>query len=508
MEANATVNTTTFRCVTWRHGDPYPNFGETCGIDTETTLIDDIETTPDLAYAGFFVPDDNTCYIADHVDALELIEFCSSLDCVQYYFNAAFDFLVFDKALKKPHNMLWSAVACDYVIDVGCRAQLHEIATLGYTTAHSFSLKGMCKHYLKYDMDKGEDQGDAAARLTFRPGVPITEEQLIYLGIDCFTTWALGATLPKRATEATHTRGSIVLRAIETNGLCVDRRVWDAFVNMLQIDQEQYRQELLSFGFPDPVKTPKQEKQFDARTCALLERIIANAPADMRCPVTKVPSKDQMRRLFVYMYSKPDQLPVATATVMADPRKIPDKKERETLAEIIETYNLGGVFEARSGQALAAVFYTVLSNIWQTECSFASAMEAADLVLQENPQWLAPPVKQIGPKAFMQQHLKELSEKYPKLRLSRTKKSGELKLTKDDLWLLTDMGISDPFLTAHQNYCHATKFLSTYLNDKFIRRDGRIHPRYTNILRTGRTSCRGPLIRSTVGYIIPTKVEG
>lgn len=506
MEATATVNEHTFKVLTWRHGDPYPNFGESCGIDTETTLIDDIESIPDLAYTGFYVPEDDTCYVANHIDSIELISYCSKLDCTQFYFNAAFDFWVLHKAAGTADFPLWDAVDSGCVIDVGCRAQLHEIATIGYTLGTSFSLKGLCSSYLKYSMDKGEAQGDAAARLTFRPGVPVTQEQLTYLGIDCYTTWAIGASIAKQCTEETHTRGSIVLRAAECNGIRIDRRVWDAFVGMLSNDREQYRQELLSFGFPDPIKTPKIVDQYEPKLCALLVRIIANAAPSVRCPVSKAPSKDQMRRLFVYMSEKADQLPFVVSTIMADPKKAPDKKERTKLDELIELHNLGSIFANRSTQALTAVCYTLLSAIWDRRVDFSDAMQDVDTLLQDNPNWFTPAVKQLGPKAFMQRHLQALQVKYPKLRLARTKKSGDLKLSKDDLWLLEDMGINDPFLTSHQNYSHATKFLSTYLNPKFIRRDGKIHPRFTNILRTGRTSCSGPLIKSTWVTVCPLKV--
>ena len=33
------------------------------------------------------------------------------------------------------------------------------------------------------------------------------------------------------------------------------------------------------------------------------------------------------------------------------------------------------------------------------------------------------------------------------------------------------------------------------MDPKFIKSDGRVHPRYTNILRTGRTSCNSPNIQ-------------
>ena len=485
METTAEVNGKVFTVKLWHSGDPFPPPAATVGIDTETTLIDDIESIPDLAYAGFFSPVDNTCYIADHIDSIELLAYYCTLDTVQYYFNAAFDFLVFCKAMPRRFDLFWAAMDTDRVI-----------ATDGFTHAKSFNLKGLCSQYLNYEMDKGEDKGEEADRLTFRPGVRLTISQMQYLGIDCYTTWAIGDRLIPRPTEATQTRGSIMLRYIETNGLNVDRRVWDAFERMLFADKAKYRQELLSFGFPDP---EPQEKEFPypEQLKAIIDPMVAAAAEEFRREASEKPNKDQMRRILIICYINPDIIEHAMPLIMAQPNRALDKKEKLRYVEVLETFNLGAVDTARKSDAMIAVTTVVLRTILNGGL-FSDAMDEVDALLMDNPEWLAKPEKPIGPKQFMQNHLAALVKTHAdkKLKLARTKKSGELKLAKDDLWKLADLGINDPFLTAHQNYTHVNKFLSTYLNAKYIRRDGKIHPRFTNILRTGRTSCHGPNVQN------------
>ena len=58
------------------------------------------------------------------------------------------------------------------------------------------------------------------------------------------------------------------------------------------------------------------------------------------------------------------------------------------------------------------------------------------------------------------------------------------------------MGIKDPFLDVYTNYRHYEKFLSTYFNHEHLKSDNKVHPRYTNLLRTGRTSATAPPIQT------------
>jgi DNA polymerase-1 len=96
----------------------------------------------------------------------------------------------------------------------------------------------------------------------------------------------------------------------------------------------------------------------------------------------------------------------------------------------------------------------------------------------------------------------------PDLRFERTEKKEEIKITDDSLAILGNR--SHPFIDAYKEAEHQQKILSTYLNPHLVHPDSRVHPRFTPLVRTGRTSCRGPNLQNLPrkenirGIYIPT----
>jgi len=94
------------------------------------------------------------------------------------------------------------------------------------------------------------------------------------------------------------------------------------------------------------------------------------------------------------------------------------------------------------------------------------------------------------------------------LRFKRTEKKGDIQITDESL---APMGNREhPFITAFKDSEHEQKILSTYLNENLVRDDNRVHPYFTPLVRTGRTSCRGPNLQNLPrkenirGIYIPT----
>ena len=144
---------------------------------------------------------------------------------------------------------------------------------------------------------------------------------------------------------------------------------------------------------------------------------------------------------------------------------------------------------------MAQLFESTLKAIQQEGTyTFKSVVEAADDYLDSHPT-LTAVIKPVGPKKFFQEHIKELLRRNPGLVLETTKKSQEIQLTLKDLWRLEDCGVSDAFLTTYTDYKHCEKYKSTYLKPEFVKSDGRVHARFTNLVRTGRTSCNTPNIQ-------------
>jgi DNA polymerase I-like protein with 3'-5' exonuclease and polymerase domains len=99
----------------------------------------------------------------------------------------------------------------------------------------------------------------------------------------------------------------------------------------------------------------------------------------------------------------------------------------------------------------------------------------------------SPSYKQEGITSIMQKILHEV-EVASGVTLDRTP-SGQIATNEE---ALSKYDVDSPFLVAYKEYKHLEKMIGTYLDSNKIMSDGRIHPRYQALVRTGRTSCRGP----------------
>lgn len=107
---------------------------------------------------------------------------------------------------------------------------------------------------------------------------------------------------------------------------------------------------------------------------------------------------------------------------------------------------------------------------------------------------------QPGNKSVMQrlmQHIEgelQFLEDKPDLRFSRTEKKGEIQTSKESLQIMGSR--NHPFVSSFQEQAHCKKMMSTYMNTELVHVDQRVHPRFTPLVKTGRTSCRGPNIQN------------
>jgi len=483
-----------FETVRWKHGDPLPKFGKELGIDTETELITDTCRTPPLVVLGVYNPLDNKCYIVSWEDAQEFMHEILIRDTVIYFANAGFDYYE-----------LWSeelqqAASDRRVIDILIRGALKEIATIGYIM--TYSLKDACKWHLAYGINKHEDEGDASVRLNFRRGKDLTEEECGYLGIDCATTYMAGHLMGPQATEDTHTLGSIVLSHISNNGMEVDKQMFDYCENLLKTDMETYRQQLIQFGFPDPLKK-KEKTEMEILEEGWKDYISSYFQnfyeEDYKVP-KDIPGKTTCKRLLLYgleeLKNKQDKSALARlfTALMVQEKSTLSKGEKESWDELTEDCDFLVPCDASKKRCVFPLLLKkflddFLSITYENGLSYESMKEGLDEYVQEHPDWFAeePPIK---PQDFIQAHLKKLEQEHPGLQFARTEKTGLLKCSKKDGWILGDFDVKDPFLDCYMNFVHVQKYLSTYCNRAFIRLDGKVHPRY-GIVATGRTSATG-----------------
>lgn len=477
----------------WRRGDPYPQWSSEVGIDTETELITATNLTPPLVVMGVYNQLDNTTYIANWEDAPDLLGDILKRDILMYFANVGFDY--FELACQE----LTDATARNKVVDILLRAALKDISTIGFIT--TYSLVDVCKHYLDYDMNKHEDQGDKAARVTFRRDTPVTEEQLEYLAIDCMTAYYAGVIMGKQPTETANTRGAVVLYHISKNGLYVDRPIFDHFRDLLVEKKEQFRQELLTYGFPDPElkNAPAEsvviENNWKKFVYKWFDKIVGNH-ANV---VTNVPTKTTARRALVYLVYVMENGGVLQefakylAIILQEQKKALSKKEVAHYNALAEKYEL----ESLDTTIKRAVWPNMLECILNAAAehkTIPECFQAFDALMQEHQDWWVKPVP-VSPQKFLQAHLAELEKQYPGLVFDRTEKSQQLKCSKADAWKLSDAGCKDPFLISYINYIHFQKYLSTYLNPEFIRPDGRVRTKF-GMVTTARTSSTKPNVQN------------
>ena len=76
------------------------------------------------------------------------------------------------------------------------------------------------------------------------------------------------------------------------------------------------------------------------------------------------------------------------------------------------------------------------------------------------------------------------------LQFHRTDKKGDVQMTDQSLEI---MGTHrHPFIEAHKESSHCIKVLSSFLKESLVREDDKVHPIFSPLVKTGRTSCRRP----------------
>lgn len=500
----------------WEAGDPFPTLGSSVGIDTETELITDEVKDPPLVVYGCFDPASSICWIAYWNEALPLMQYVSTTNTRQCYFNVGFDEMVIDN--EDPNETLMQAVDAGRVRDMQIRYHLWLLATAGDIpkTGHG-KLYEVAKRMLDVELDKGAADDPESHRLTFRryneDGTlyRMTEKQAIYLAWDCISTWGLSQAVPEQPTEVQHTKGMIVLAHIARNGLQIDPMMFDYIERQLIEHMEESRERLMSFGFPDPEKrndsTEPQElllKTSVQQFCALVGQpdISGNLAV----------SKDRMRFMLTFAYNyrncahDSDELVriiLYTLSANTSDKEITFPKAIKAVwKQVLEQYDLLA-FDSNKRKivpvAFIGAFLEDLIRQWKlpefstSGVNFEEAVEAAGQYMDDHPWLTESKADKVGPKKFFQDHVAQIMKQYPELELPLTKKAKQVKLAKDDMWRLKDLGIEDDFLTAYTEYGHLRKYKSTYINREYTARDGRVHPYFKNVMRTGRTSASSPL---------------
>jgi len=516
--------------------------GSVCGIDTETEPIPEHNrhTDPPLvlfgACSGHNVQLCEWMYFAQYQQ-----EFLAKNNRTKFaFFNGPFDQRVMGGDVWIPELNKENRV-----MELQAAYPAFRISTKGWFRP-GFTLEFLTEDLLGVHLDKSED-----VRLGFKRGKEITDKQYVYMVFDAISTCKLGELLQGQPTESIQARAAYVLAEISHNGALVDQ----AYVLKKQEEWRKVMTEegnkLKSFGYP--LKT----YWTDFKGWDFLERIFTNVGIDAEDVHRIIGERKTLpqwwwQSLALTLYGNilnkaaiseiraalRDLLVLPSlklkASVMKDYRTAVITSLRALLTEIECVECLDGVGAnpkrpagVEAWKVLALISSDAIAdgspshNYMRDEVHQELKEEFRDLH-EQNRGWLKD-TKPVSQTKFMQNHVKALKTQYPALDLPLTDASKKninkvkvaeakaakkekreqrkvdvsdlivYKVTGKEAWRFHDQGIEDPFLEAYWKFKHAEKMLSTYVTLKYVEDDGRVHPRFTGFLKTGRTGCSSPL---------------
>ena len=448
----------------WSPGCPQDGIGKWTAVDTETLLIDDTKPSeyPDVVlmtvYGGGKVVD---LVMYEHIQAY-LYTLLKSNSVVVFH-NAPFDMNV--TGIKQ-----WIPVIdANRVVDTGLQWILHKMGTVGLSDeADEYpALKRVVQDVLGQELEKDHD-----VRCTFTRGMDLDEAHFSYACGDAMATWlAAVAMAPDYKVPPTmdiQVKGFVCLDFIARNGLLVDKEWMTNLRNDFVKQMDELKLKLEDLG----IKVDKELERSE---------IIPYVQNSVLPSFPSKPTVDDIRAA-LYVLSKD---PTDPDNPWENGASIP-----KGLVNEWKQHPTFGVPEKATPKQLINVLWKAAMNIEEGKDPGDGMQEWWD----KHDGW-PPGYKQVGT-ATQLQNLLTQAEQFLTQKLPRTA-SGKIALDdkalegipKEDLKRLK-------FLDAWKTYKHAEKMVSTYLDEKIIKADGRVHPRFCPIKATGRVSCRSPNVQN------------
>lgn len=183
-----------------------------CGIDSETTLIKDRHSWPDVVVAGFCSK--GQCQLVWWTDLPVYLPLFLAANpyTTLVFLNLAFDFNVmgreiFLEELKKENR----------VIELQANYRMHRMADKGWFPGKT-TLELITKETLGVNLDK-----ESGVRTSYTRDMIWTEQHAVYLVEDCAATYRNGKAYNGMPTQTIQARASFVLAEIGFNGMLVDQ---------------------------------------------------------------------------------------------------------------------------------------------------------------------------------------------------------------------------------------------------------------------------------------------
>lgn len=531
-----------------------------CGIDSETELIQNRHSWPDVVVAGFCSR--GHCQLVWWTDLPVYLPQFLALNpyTTLVFLNLAFDFNVMGRSI-----LLEELKKDNRVIELQANYRMSRMAEKGWFPGKN-TLESITRETLGVNLDK-----ESGVRTSYTRDMIWTEQHAVYLAEDCAATYRCGKVYSGMPTQDIQARASFVLAEIGFNGMLVDQYFLREQAHKISSEMEELAVTLKGFGYRTKSEVDDMtQRERLIRICKML--YVDEAEQLLPAAEVKQVGRSWWMLAASYVYqalsapgTTPSDIREMMLTLLNVLRSKPKmNKANRKFFDYATTYLLRvlekidcvecmvGLGEAKASSSYP---FIVLLEIMAQEFSLGNTLTSMETVHQkfqeeheENMGWLPTAEKKLSPTKFLQQHLIQLMQQTPALVLPYTdaskeniqaflkdekkaaKKEGmEIKVishhpiyslqystaeegkparTVDirplevfqlqacDMWRLSDVNIVDPFLEAYVSYKHREKMLSTYITDKYIEEDGRVHPRFDLMKRTARTGCSGPNLQN------------
>ena len=512
--------------------------GPLCGIDSETLLIENKFTWPDVVVAGFASQGEVQIVPWQYLPEYQPKFVAANPNTKFVFFNNAFDINVMGREL-----WLAEMEKDNRIMELSVSYKIYLAGTQGWIP-RKLTLYDVVKRLLGVELNK-ED----GTRTSFTRNTPLTEQQIIYLAEDCIGTELCGLVVNNMPTETLQARASFVLSEISHNGLLVDQAHLEDMRKKLALQMADLAKELRTFGFVVKKDTDKMTQlQRIGRVCELFG--VSDVAKHVEASGKKQFPRAALWILTANLYAlfqaygrtalPSDIKDVITSIVspVLDPAIDWSAKNKavkcleDQATELIRTWlteiECGDAVPLKSPKADVALtileifeqFYhapeTEFTGDWTT-----SVNNEFQMCYDENLGWLSGAKPQTNAE-YIQKHLNGLINNNPSLELPLTESSQDSikeylaecrnkntppdpQVLKDkaiyackrqEMWRLRDLNITDPFLDKYTEYKHAEKLLGTYFNPEHVAEDGRAHTRFSDFLITGRTASSGPNLQN------------
>lgn len=444
--------------------------GRWTALDTETLMIDDTKPReiPELvlmtSYGGGPVVD---LIMWDNVPAY--LDELKKYDIVYVFHNAPFDMYV--TGIERWIDL----IDREKIDDTGIQWILYKMSTIGLSDeADEYpKLARVVKDIIGQDLEK-----DSSVRCTFTRGMVLDDVHAEYACGDAVATWlaakAMAPDLLLPPTMGIQVKGFVCLYDTSRNGMLADRK-WMADLRQTYAKtMDEAKMKLKDLGI-------NVEKELETKEIIpfVREHLFKNFPDK--------PNLDDLRMAFTVAFNKQWGYPTDAEWPVT-------KEDRKSLLDAFTNLpweqTADWVTQKATAKQLTNLLWKAAMNAESGHATFLDMHAWWD----EHDGWPSG-WKQEGLATQLQRLMAE-AEPYCSQPFPRTP-SGKFALDDKALEMVPKSDIERlKFLQELKAYKHAEKMISTYLDEKILKADGRVHPRYVPCKSTGRTSCRSPNIQN------------